>query len=55
MDVGMMFATIFSGVFGGLIGFVVIGFAMVALVLPYMLMNRKSQEPRKADTDWADR
>lgn len=46
-EFGMWLATIFGGVIGGAIGFLLIAFVAMVLAVPYLMMTR----PPKTDAD----
>ena len=48
-DFGMALTTIFSGVFGMVIGFVIFVLIAALLALPYYLIQKREGEPRKED------
>jgi hypothetical protein len=50
-EFGVWLAALFTGVFGAMIGFIVIAFVAIILALPFLLMNRKSLGPKDNSMD----
>ncbi len=49
METLLSIGALFSGVFGAVIGFIIIGATAVLLALPYVLMNRQSDGPNERE------
>lgn len=54
-ELGIWMATVFTGVFGAVIGFVIITAAAFFLALPYILFTRKSEKPQEDRNTYSDK